>query len=104
MRVRLTGTTAWQLGGRGLGRTDWLTVPCGCGLCATGRFVAVDERRPDPDPDQSPWRHIARGAVHELTDQGLIRTNGERAFPPAEAGAPPKKGLRAGRGRNKLSV
>jgi hypothetical protein len=91
VKVRLTGTAAWQMGGRGLGRTDWETVPCDCSLCQTGRFLAVDERRADPDPDQSPWRHINRANVHEYSAAGRILTNGERAFPPAEAGSISKK-------------
>jgi hypothetical protein len=44
-------------------RTEFRVVECCCGLCVTGRFVAVDEPRFDPDPDQSPWRHVSRATV-----------------------------------------
>src|SRR5690606_7327404 len=85
VRVRLTGTAAWQMGGRGLGRTDWNAVPCDCGLCSSGRFVAVDEPRHDPDPNQSPWRHLALASVHRVAGDGTLLTNAEKAFPPPHA-------------------
>ncbi len=56
-RVRLTGeflrNTGQMAGGEG--QSKWTTVDCRCGLCKTGRFVAVDEPSIDA-PDRS--RHI----------------------------------------------
>jgi hypothetical protein len=62
-RVRFTGyflkCTGQVSGPEGLAR--FTIVACTCGLCASDRFVAVDEPAFDPDPDQSPHRHIALG-------------------------------------------
>ncbi len=63
-RVRLTGdflrNTGQIAGGEGLSR--WTTVLCTCGLCKTGRFVAVDEPSTD-DPNRS--RHINAGNLEK---------------------------------------
>lgn len=59
-RVRLTGNflrwTGQYTGAEPFAR--WLIVPCACGLCASGRFVAVNEASAD-DPTRS--RHIHAG-------------------------------------------
>jgi len=57
-RVRLTDAflrnTGQVVGGEAFAR--WTVVSCPCGLCQTGRFVAVDQPSTD-DPDRS--RHVA---------------------------------------------
>jgi hypothetical protein len=67
-RVRLTGyflkATGQQAGGEGHKR--WTVMPCGCELCRSGRFVAIDEPATDfyddVPPEQRPkWRHVAIG-------------------------------------------
>lgn len=61
-RVRLTGeflrNTGQIAGGEGSAR--WIVQPCSCGLCKTGRFIAVDQPSTD-DPGQA--RHINAGNV-----------------------------------------
>lgn len=63
-RVRLTGTflrnTGQMAGGEGQSR--WTTVPCGCGLCKGGGFVAVDEPSID---DPSRPRHFNAGNLEK---------------------------------------
>lgn len=77
-RVSLTGKAAWQMGGPCLTRTDWEVVECECGLCSTGRFVAVNQEVPGyPGP-----RHIAKVALREFLPFGTD------AFPPPQAYAP----------------
>lgn len=77
MKVSLTGKAAWQLGGPTPSRVSWNTVDCSCGLCRTGRFVAVDEV-----VEGYGQRHIARAALREF------KPFGADAFPPAEAYSP----------------
>lgn len=52
-RVRLTGAflrSTGQIAG-GEGTRVWTVAACGCGLCAFGDFVAVNERSMFGDPD-----------------------------------------------------
>lgn len=85
--VRLTGNAAWQLGGPTPGRTSWVVMLCNCGLCRTGRFVAVDEFAVRLDEDCSPCRHINVAAL-----QGRHNPLVDQNFPPVEAYAPlPRK-------------
>jgi hypothetical protein len=64
-RVRLTGehlrNTGQVVGGEGQAR--WLVVACPCGICASGRVVAVDQAS-EFDPTQP--RHIAVGALERV--------------------------------------
>lgn len=80
MRVSLTGKAAWALGGPTPRDTSWETVECGCGLCESGRFVAVDQDVPGYGP-----RHIAKAALREF------RPFGSDAFPPPQAYGPVPK-------------
>ena len=82
MRVSLTGKAAWQLGGPTPADTEWDTVECDCGLCQSGRFVAVNQRVEGYDG----WRHVTKAALREFHPFGTD------AFPPPEAyGLVPKK-------------
>lgn len=88
--VRLTGKAAWQLGGPTPGRTEWTVVRCNCGLCSTGRFIAVDEDAVRVDPDCTPLRHLAIAAVQGRHHAPTV----DQDFPPPEAYSPyaPKVG------------
>lgn len=89
MKVKLSGKAAWQFGSTGLGRTEWETRDCSCGLCQTGRFVAVDEPAVYQDDDCSPWRHIAKAALY-CDPEAKVGVPGNE-FPPVEAYARPSK-------------
>lgn len=59
-RVRLTGEflrNTGQIAG-GEGQSRWTVIACDCGLCRTGRFVAVNQASTD-DPSRN--RHINAG-------------------------------------------
>lgn len=77
-KVRLTGKAAWQMGGPTPGRTEWETVVCACSLCASFRFVAVDEVVPGYGQ-----RHLSVGAI-----QGRHNPLADQHFPPPEAYSP----------------
>lgn len=73
LRVSLTGKATWQIGGGPtIARKDWAVVACSCNLCASGRFVAVDEA-----VEGYGQRHIA---VVNLREFHLFGTD---AFPPS---------------------
>lgn len=62
--VRMTGeflrNTGQVAGGEGQSR--WTVVPCDCGLCKTGRFIATNE--PSFDQPDRP-RHINTGNLEK---------------------------------------
>lgn len=64
-RIRLTGaflsSTGQTVGGEG--QKTWRVRSCACELCASGRFVAVNERSSYED---NRWRHIAIGNIEDL--------------------------------------
>lgn len=90
-RVSLTGRAAWQLGGPTPTRTSWELVPCACELCASGRFVAVDEV-----VEGYGQRHICKANLREYLPFGTD------ALPPAEAYSPmvPRPLAKCGRKRS----
>ena len=63
-RVRFTAaflrSTGQYTGSDANGR--WIVQSCECTLCATGRFVAVDQ----PNLDNDGQRHIATGNLHAV--------------------------------------
>jgi hypothetical protein len=67
-RIRLTGAflrnTGQIAGGEG-GRV-WRRVACDCGLCQSGRFVAVDEKSIYAEPGEPGKRHIAGGNIEDV--------------------------------------
>jgi hypothetical protein len=73
-RVSLTGKAAYYIGGPTPARTEWETVDCGCTLCTSGRFVALDEVLPGYGQ-----RHILRANLREFLPFGTD------AFPPVTA-------------------
>lgn len=92
MHVSLTGKAAWQLGGPTPLRVSWETVECSCGLCQTGRFVAVDEV-----VEGYGQRHIAKTALRQFHPFGTD------AFPPVQAYAPvARKNERRSRHRGQI--
>ncbi len=74
MRVSLTGKAAWIAGGPTPADTEWDTVDCDCGLCQSGRFVAVNQVLEDYGQ-----RHVAKAALREFLPFGTD------AFPPPES-------------------
>ena len=72
--VRFTGrylrNTGQVVGVEGLGR--WIVVACECGLCNTGEFVALNERKYDGEGQ----RHVNVGNM-QIVGQRYFRADEE---------------------------